>query len=110
MGIYAVMARAVSRRTREIGMRMALGADVRAILKLVLRGGMVQLAMGMALGLAAGLAVCRLMRILLYSVSPNDPVTFVSVAVSLGVVGFVAILFPARRASRLDPVKALRYE
>ena len=110
VGIYAVMANAASRRTREIGVRMALGADVGAILTLVLRRGLVQLGLGMALGLAAALAVCRLMRIMLYSVSPNDPITFVSVAVALGVIGLAAIFFPARRASRLDPVNALRYE
>ena len=110
MGIYAVMANAANRRTREIGVRMALGAGVGSILGLVLKRGIKQLGLGMVLGLATALAVCRLMATLLFSVSPSDPITFVGVALTLAAVGVAAIFFPARRASRLDPVKALRYE
>jgi predicted permease len=110
VGIYAVMAHAASRRTREIGVRMALGASEGSIMKLVLGRGTKQLGLGMILGLAAALAVCRLMARILFKVSPSDPITFVLVAVILGMAGLAAIFFPARRAARLDPVKALRYE
>jgi ABC-type antimicrobial peptide transport system permease subunit len=110
VGIYAVVANAVSRRTREIGVRMALGAGVGSILRLVLGRGVRQLVLGMALGLAAALMVCRLMAGLLFKVSPSDPMTFVSVSLVLGGVGFLATWLPARRAARLDPVKALHYE
>uniref|UniRef100_Q021E6 Permease n=1 Tax=Solibacter usitatus (strain Ellin6076) TaxID=234267 RepID=Q021E6_SOLUE len=110
VGIYAVMAQAANGRTREIGVRMALGADEGSILALVLSRGVKQLGTGMVLGLAAALAVCRLMAKLLFMVSPNDLVTFVAVTLVLGTAGMAAIFFPARRAARLDPLKALRYE
>src|SRR5205085_6450429 len=80
LGIYAVMAHAASRRTREIGIRMALGAGMQSILTLMLARGIKQLALGMVLGLATAFAVCRLMSKLLFMVSPSDPITFVAVA------------------------------
>ena len=104
-GIYA----AVARRTQEIGVRMALGAAIGNILHLVMRRGVIQVGLGMLLGLAVGLAVCRLMGRLLL-VSPNDPLTFAIVTVTLGAAGMASCWFPARKAATLDPVKALRYE
>jgi putative ABC transport system permease protein len=110
MGIYAVMSQATNRRRREIGVRMALGAGVGTILRLVLERGVKQLALGLALGLAAAIAVCRLMSGVLFLVSPNDPLTLACVSLILAAAGLAATSLPARLAARINPVQALRYE
>jgi predicted permease len=110
VGIYAVMTHATNRRTQEIGVRMALGAGFADIMRLVLRRGLLQLALGMVLGMGAALGVCQLMGRLLFKVSPRDPVTFVTVAAALGAVGLMACWMPARRAAKVDPMRALRCE
>jgi putative ABC transport system permease protein len=110
VGIYGVMAYAVSRRTHELGVRMALGASRRNVLRLVVREGMVLAAIGMALGLAAALALTRFMASLLYGVRPADPVTLVAVSLVLAGVALLACYLPASRATRIDPMVALRCE
>ena len=110
LGIYAVMANAAVRRTREIGVRMALGADVVSILTLCSGARCETTRDGMVLGLAAAIAVSRLMRGLLFMISPDDPLTLTSVTLTLALAGMAATWLPAIRAARLDPVKALRYE
>jgi putative ABC transport system permease protein len=110
VGIYAVMAHGTSRRTQEIGIRLALGAGFGDIMRLVLRRGLLQLILGMVLGISAALAVCQLMARLLFKVSPRDPITFALVAIALAAAGLLACWIPARRAARLNPVRALRYE
>ena len=109
-GIYGVMAYFVTQRTREIGVRIALGAQWRDILKLILRSGMMLVITGWAIGLAGALALTRLMTTLLFEVSPTDPLTFGAVAFSMIVATLLACYIPARRASRVDPLVALRYE
>ena len=110
VGIYAVIAHAVSQRTREIGVRLALGAGAGSIVRLVLARGLIQIALGMSIGLAAAFYLCRLMATLLIHVTPTDPVTFVTVSLTLLAAGLAACLIPARRAGRLDPLEALRHE
>ncbi|MGA9981816.1 MAG: FtsX-like permease family protein, partial [Acidobacteriaceae bacterium] len=110
VGIYAVLAQATSSRTQEIGVRMALGASIRNIMMLVMRRGLWQILAGLALGLAAAFPAARLMASLPIGVSPTDPTVFIAVAAVLAAVGLFACWLPARRASRLDPVKAIRYE
>ncbi|MBL8238222.1 MAG: ABC transporter permease [Bryobacterales bacterium] len=110
VGIYAVIAHATGQRTREIGVRLALGAGPASIIGLVLQRGLAQIGIGMTLGLTAAYFLCRLMATLLLKVSPSDPFTFGIVGVTLSLAGLAACLIPARRASRLDPLEALRQE
>jgi predicted permease len=110
VGVYGVIAYVVSQRTREIGIRMALGARSESVQRLVVRQGLSVTVLGVALGLMAALGLTRVMGSLLFGVSTTDPVTFVLVAVVLTVVSLLASYLPARRASRIDPTEALRAE
>jgi len=110
VGIYSVMAYSVSQRTMEFGIRMALGASREDILRQVLRGGMKTVALGLAAGLAAALVAGRLLAALLYQTDPRDPVTLAAIVGLLVLVAFIACWLPARRATKVDPMIALRAE
>ena len=110
VGIYGVMAFAVTQRTQEIGIRMALGARARDVLKMVVKHGMKLALLGIVLGLAGSWAVTRFMKALLVGVEATDLLTFSVVSVCLLVAAFVACYIPARRATKVDPLVALRYE
>lgn len=110
VGIYAVIAHAAAGRTREIGVRIALGAGTGNILALVMKRGLWQIAAGVGLGIALGIPLVRIMASLPIGVSPSDPIVFLTVASVLVSVGVLACWLPARRAAGLDPVKAIRYE
>ena len=110
VGLYGVTSYSVTQRTREIGVRMALGAEPSDVLRIVLRRGFLLAGIGLAIGLVGAVALGRVVRTLLYATSPTDAVTLVSVAaVLLAVAGFASYL-PARRATRVDPTVALRYD
>jgi ABC-type antimicrobial peptide transport system permease subunit len=110
MGIYGVLSYLVAQRTREIGIRMALGAQARDVIALTLKQGMRPTLVGVALGLAGAFALTRVMSSLLFGVSPTDLVTFAVSALVLTVVALLPCWLPARRAARIDPMEALRYE
>ena len=109
-GLYAVISYSVTRRTHEIGVRMTVGADQHDILKLIVSNGMVLTLIGNALGLVLSLAITRLMMSLLFEVSVTDPLTFGGIALVLTSVSLLACYLPARRATRIDPMTALRCE
>ncbi len=110
LGIYGVISQTVAGRTREIGLRMALGADRRSIFSLMLGQGMIPSLIGAALGVAGAAASARVIASLLFGVEPTDVTTFASVIALLLAVAFLACYLPARRATRVDPLVALRYE
>jgi putative ABC transport system permease protein len=110
IGIYGVLSYSVNQRTREIGVRMALGSQRSDVVKLVAREGLIIALAGIGAGFVAAFAVSRVMASLLYGISPNDVTTFAAVAAMLLVVAAAACDVPALRATRIDPIVALRYE
>jgi putative ABC transport system permease protein len=110
VGIYSVLSYNVKRSVREIGIRLALGAQVGDVLRQVLMEGMKPALLGTALGVAGALALGRQLSSLIFEVKPTDPITFVAVTVLLALIAFLASLIPAYRAARVDPMTALRYE
>jgi putative ABC transport system permease protein len=110
VGLYGVLSYSVSRRTHEIGIRSALGATRRDMLRMVVGEGLLLTLMGVGVGVAVALGLTRLLTGLLYGVRPGDPLTFVALALLLIIVALLAVYVPARRATSVDPMAALRHE
>jgi putative ABC transport system permease protein len=110
IGVYGVMSYTVAQHTREIGIRMALGAQPRAILKLIMGRGLVLVSVGAVIGVLASIGLTRFMESMLFGVTPTDPLTFVAIVLLLGVVALIACLLPAQRAMRVDPIVVLRHQ
>ena len=110
VGLYAVMAYSVTQRTSEIGLRMALGAQARQVEWMILRLGLIQLAVGLSLGLAGAMLVGSVMDSMLVGITPGDPITLATITTLLTIVSLAACLVPARRATQVDPLTALRAE
>jgi ABC-type antimicrobial peptide transport system permease subunit len=110
VGLYGIMSYSVTRRTREIGIRLALGAQVGAVQRLIVRQGLLLMLIAVTLGLPCALAMARFATSILYGVHPHDPVTFTAVPLFLATVALLACWIPARRIARVDPQKALHYE
>jgi ABC-type antimicrobial peptide transport system permease subunit len=109
-GVYGVMAFAVGRRSNEIGLRMALGASTGSVLRLIMGQGLTLTSIGLIVGLATAFASARLLTSMLFQIEPTDPVVYVGVVTLLGAVALIANYIPARRASKIDPLTAIRQE
>jgi ABC-type antimicrobial peptide transport system permease subunit len=110
IGIFGIMAHSVGQRRNEIGIRVALGASAISVFRLVLRQGLVLVAMGLGLGVAGAFTITRVIQAFLWGITPTDPVTFLIVSAVLAVLALVACCVPARRALNIDPIVALRIE
>jgi putative ABC transport system permease protein len=110
IGLYGILAYSVNQRTHEIGIRMALGAQRSAVLRMMLKQGITMVLIGLVLGLAASFAATRIVASYLFGVTPFDPVTFISAPILMLIVALLACFVPARRATKVDPLVALRYE
>jgi putative ABC transport system permease protein len=110
IGIYGVIAYSVAQRTHEIGIRLAVGAQTRDVMKMIIKQGMILALIGAGLGLAGAFVATRVMRGLLFGVSATDPLIFIGVSLLITMVALLACYIPARRATKVDPLIALRYE